>query len=79
MDFAKAEADDYARFAESLNEHFPIIDGLVHNAAQLGTLCPIEYYPESDWEDLIKVNLNAAFYLTKAAMPSLKRSKDGNL
>ena len=79
MDFATAGAEDYARLAESLNEHFPVIDGLVHNAAQLGTLCPIEYYPESDWENLIKVNLNSAFYLTKAAMPSLKRSKDARL
>ena len=79
MDFARAKADDYSRLAESLNEHFPIIDGIIHNAAQLGTLCPIEYYPNSEWEDLIKVNLNAAFYLTKAAMPSLKRSKDGRI
>ena len=79
MDFAKARAEDYSRLAASLDKHFPIIDGLIHNAAQLGALCPIEYYPDDDWEALINVNLNAVFYLTKAAMPSLKRSKDARL
>ena len=79
MDFAKAKAGDYSGLAASLDEHFPVIDGLIHNAAQLGTLCPVEYYPDNDWETLINVNLNAVFYLTKAAMPSLKRSEDARL
>ena len=38
MDFAKARAEDYSGLADSLDEHFPVIDGLIHNAAQLGTL-----------------------------------------
>ena len=79
MDFAKARAEDYSGLADSLDEHFPVIDGLIHNAAQLGTLCPVEYYPDNDWETLINVNLNAVFHLTKAAMPSLKRSEDARL
>ena len=79
MDFAKARAEDYLGLADSLDEHFPVIDGLIHNAAQLGTLCPVEYYPDNDWETLINVNLNAVFHLTKAAMPSLKRSEDARL
>jgi NAD(P)-dependent dehydrogenase (short-subunit alcohol dehydrogenase family) len=79
MDFAKARAEDYSGLADSLDRHFPVIDGLIHNAAQLGTLCPVEYYPDNDWETLINVNLNAVFHLTKAAMPSLKRSEDARL
>ena len=79
MDFATANANDYTALAESLAENFPVLGGVLHNAGLLGTLCPLEYYPDADWEKLVKVNLNAAFYLTKATLPSLKQSADSRL
>ena len=79
MAFSTANADDYTALGESLTESFPVLDGLLHNAGLLGTLCPIEHYPGAEWEKLVKVNLDATFFLTKAAMPSLQRSGDGRL
>lgn len=79
MDFATASADDYKVLGDSLAENFPVLDGVLHNAGLLGTLCPIEHYPDADWDKLVKVNLNATFFLTKAVMPSLQRSNDGRL
>jgi len=79
IDFSTASAEDYKALGESLTKNFPVLDGLLHNAGLLGPLCPIEHYPDADWEKLAKVNLNANFFLTKAAMPSLQRSDDGRL
>lgn len=79
MDFAKAQADDYKLLAESLNEQFPALDGLLHNAALLGARSPIEFYPESEWETLMKVNVNAAFMLTRALLPALQNAASGRI
>ena len=40
---------------------------------------PVEFYPESDWQQLMQVNVNAAFYLSKALLPALSRSVDARL
>lgn len=79
LDFKTAGEQDYKLLAESLEEQFPRLDGLVHNAGLLGARSPIEYYPEKDWQDLMQVNVNAAFYLTRALLPSLTRSEDARL
>ena len=71
MDFAHAGADDYRRLAEHLNAETGVLDVLLHNAAMLGPRTPIQYYPDHDWETLMKVNVNAAFYLSKAVLPLL--------
>ena len=79
MDFATAQAEDYKVLAESLNEQFPALDGLLHNAALLGARSPIEYYPESDWEALMKVNVNATFMLTRVLLPALQSANNGRI
>ncbi len=79
LDFSKAGDADYKQLAESLNEQFECLDGLVHNAALLGARSPIEFYPEKDWADLMTVNVNAVFYLTRALLPALNRSPDARM
>lgn len=79
MDFASAQAADYKLLADSLNEQFPALDGLLHNAALLGARSPIEFYPESEWETLMKVNVNAAFMLTRALLPALQNAASGRI
>ena len=79
LDFRKAKSADFVLLAASLDAQFPCLDGLIHNAAMLGPRCPIEFYPEQDWQDLIQVNVTAAFGLTKALLPALARSADARL
>ncbi len=79
MDFAVAEADDYKMLAEHMTEQLPALDVLIHNAAILGARSPIEHYPDSDWEALMKVNVNAAFYLTKAVLPLLAAAENARV
>ncbi len=79
IDFRSATADDYLMLASSLNEQFDQLDGLIHNAALLGARTPIEFYPESDWDDLMQVNVKAAFLLTKTLLPALNQSADARI
>lgn len=79
LDFRTAKSEDFAQLAASLDAQFPSLDGLIHNAALLGPRSPIEFYPEKDWQDLMQVNVTAAFALTKALLPALTRSTDARL
>ncbi len=79
MDFAKASHEEYKVLADSLNEQFSALDGLLHNAALLGARSPIEFYPENDWDSLMTVNVNAAFHLTRALLPALQQASSGRI
>ena len=79
LDFKTASMSDFKILAESLNDQFECLDGLIHNAALLGARTPIEFYPEQDWKDLMQVNVNAVFQLTQSLIPALTRSKSARL
>ena len=79
LDLNTAKIEDYQLLARSIDEQFDCLDGLLHSAALLGARAPIEFYPEQDWQSLMEVNVNAAFYLTKALLPALARSQDDRL
>lgn len=79
LDFRTAQTTEFVQLALSLDAQFPCLDGLIHNAAMLGPRCPIEFYPEQEWHDLMQVNVTAAFALTKVLLPALSRSEDARL
>jgi 3-hydroxybutyrate dehydrogenase len=47
------------------------VDILVNNAG-IQFVSPIEDFPDEKWEAIININLMAAFYATKAAIPGMK-------
>ncbi|MFN3976400.1 MAG: SDR family oxidoreductase [Aquificaceae bacterium] len=53
-------------------ERLKRIDLLVNNASILGERLSIEEYPEEVWEDVIRVNINGVFYITKYALPYMR-------
>lgn len=79
LDFATADSEDYRVLATSVMEQFPCLDGLVHNAGVLGARTPIEFYPEKDWQEVMQVNVNAVFYLTRSLLPTLTQAADARL
>ena len=79
LDLEKALARDYDALADALLERFGRLDGLLHNAALLGTLTPIEHYDVPTWYRVMHVNVTAAFALTQVLLPALKRSADAAL
>lgn len=79
MDLAIAGQEDYDILGRSIQEQFPALDGLLHNASELGALGPIQYYAPESWMKLMQINVNAAFLLTRALLPALLQSPDGRI
>ena len=76
MDLASADANSYETLAESLSEEFGRLDGLVHNAGILGERYSIEQYDATLWQEVMHVNVTAAFALTQVCLPMLKAASD---
>ncbi len=49
----------------AISQEFEVLDGIIHNAAILGTMSSLEDYDLSSWDEVMKVNLRAPFILTK--------------
>jgi NAD(P)-dependent dehydrogenase (short-subunit alcohol dehydrogenase family) len=79
LDLEKSLAPDYQAVASTVLERFGRLDGLLHNAAVLGTLSPIEHYDVPTWCRVLHVNLTAAFALTHVLLPALKLSADASI
>ncbi|MBS0319898.1 MAG: SDR family NAD(P)-dependent oxidoreductase [Proteobacteria bacterium] len=79
LDLAKAGADDFANVANALEGQLKRLDAIVHTAAQLGALGPLEHQSFDSWVSLLHVNVAAPMGLTRALMPLLKRAPDASV
>jgi NAD(P)-dependent dehydrogenase (short-subunit alcohol dehydrogenase family) len=79
LDLEKAVAQDYDRIADAIMQRYGRLDGLVHCAALLGTLTPVEQYDVPTWCRVMHVNLTAAFALTQVLLPALRNSADASV
>ncbi|WP_455217013.1 YciK family oxidoreductase [Kaarinaea lacus] len=79
LDLEKATPQDYAALAESIEKEFGRLDGILHAAATLGTLTPLELYDLTLWSRVMQVNLNAPYLLTRACLPLLKASPSASV
>jgi len=79
MDLASANANSYQTLASSLSAEFGRLDGLVHNASILGERFPIDQYDAVLWQQVMHVNVTAAFALTQVCMPMLQQSSDPSI
>ena len=58
----------------AISQEFEVLDGIIHNAALLGTMSSLEDYDLSSWDEVIKVNLRAPFILTKTLKVMLENA-----
>lgn len=79
LDLEKAIARDYDRIADAIGQRYGRLDGLVHCAALLGTLTPVDQYDVPTWCKVMHVNLTAAFALTQVLLPALRKSQDASV
>ncbi len=79
MDLASADANSYQTLAASLSEEFGRLDGLVHNAGILGERFSIEQYDAILWQQVMHVNVTAAFALTQVCLPMLQVASDPSI
>jgi NAD(P)-dependent dehydrogenase (short-subunit alcohol dehydrogenase family) len=76
LDLERALAADYEAVAAAVEKRYGRLDGLLHNAALLGTLTSIEQYDVPTFMRVMHVNVTAAFVLTRQLLPLLRASGD---
>ena len=59
------------RLAAAINQRWGRLDGLVANAATLGTLTPLSHLDPNVWDETISINLTAQWHLIKSMEPLL--------
>lgn len=79
LNFEGAVLKDYHDMAETLDKEFGRLDGILHNAGQLGRITPFEQYNPELWEQVMQVNLNGPIWMTQALLPLLKHSADASV
>ena len=76
MNLAGSMPEDYEECAARIESEYGRLDGLLHGAAVLGGLTALSRYPLERWAEVLQVNLNACFLLTRACLPLLARARD---
>lgn len=79
MNLETATETDYDALAATLEQEFGHLDGLLHNAGQLGLRTPIESYDPTVWQRVMQVNVNAPFMMTQALLSLLQLSADASI
>ncbi|MCF6218675.1 MAG: YciK family oxidoreductase [Gammaproteobacteria bacterium] len=74
-----ATRQDFQTLAGKIEQEFGQLDGILHNAATLGSLTPIEHYSAVEWNKVMQVNLTAPVFLTQACLNILKKSPDASI
>jgi len=79
LDLATATEDNINHLANGLAEEFSHLDGLLHNASVLGERRPIESAGYAAWLEVMQVNVNAQFLLTRALLPLLQAAPSASI
>jgi NAD(P)-dependent dehydrogenase (short-subunit alcohol dehydrogenase family) len=74
LDLACAGPEAYLELASILEKEFGGLDHIVHCAAHFSGLAPMDQIAPGEWMTAIQVNLTAAWAMTVACLPQLRRS-----
>lgn len=76
LDLEGAGPDDYAEMAARIGDAFGGLDGLLHCAADMPGLTPLEHTDPAAFARAIHVNLTARWWLTQACLPLMRKAED---
>lgn len=79
LNLESATAKDYQDLANTLEQQLGRLDGILHNAAFLGSVTPLQNYELELWPRVMQVNLNAPYLLTRACLPLMEKSDDASI
>jgi len=79
VDLEGATPENYQELQDNILDKFTKLDGLIHNAAILGTQMPIDQYDIKLWYSTLQINLSAPFMLTQFLIPALMKSDDARI
>jgi 3-hydroxybutyrate dehydrogenase len=73
-----AKPAEIAAMVHDAEQAFGSLDVLVNNAG-IQYVAPIEEFPVEKWDQIIAINLSAAFHAIRAAVPGMKSRKWGRI
>jgi len=79
LDLATADEQQCQALAAALEENFGHLDGVLHNASVLGERRPIESATYKAWQEVMQVNVNGQFVLTRYLLPLLQQAPSASI
>ena len=79
MNLEGATAKDFEDMQVTLEKEFGRLDGILHNAALLGSLMPIAQFDMEHWGKIMQTNLTAPYMLTRICLPLLDKSENASV
>jgi NAD(P)-dependent dehydrogenase (short-subunit alcohol dehydrogenase family) len=79
LDLEQATPERCQQLAEEVAAHVPRLDGVLHNAGLLGDIVTMEKQDPAVWQQVMRVNIDATFFLTQALLPLLLKSTSASL
>jgi NAD(P)-dependent dehydrogenase (short-subunit alcohol dehydrogenase family) len=79
LNLSHTKLDDYLSLLRTIEKKEGRLDGILHNAALLGPIMPLQSYDPETWDEVMNVNLRAPFQLTQALLPLLSQSNDASV
>ncbi len=79
VDLLEITPESATKLAQAVYDDFGKLDGLLHNAAELGSPSPLDQYDLEYWNKVMHTNLQAPYFLTRALLPLLKQDDTTNI
>ena len=73
IDLLEITPESVTVLAQAIQKDFGTLDGIIHNAAELGSPSPMDQYDMKYWNDVMQINLHAPYLITRALLPLLKQ------
>ncbi|QIZ75879.1 YciK family oxidoreductase [Ferrimonas lipolytica] len=79
LDMGGATEQNFIDFGETIDEQFGQLDGVLHNASELGTLTPFEQIDLDTFTKVMQINVTSQLFLTKALLPVLRKAPQASI
>lgn len=79
MRLDSATSADMYKLSEHIENEFGRLDGILHNASELGEIMPLKEYDIELFERIMHINCTSVFMMTKIFMPLLEKAKNASV
>ncbi len=79
FDLAGASEVQYHELADTIEEKYGQLEGLLHSATELDAFTPMSIHSTMAWGHTLNVNLNAPFLLTQVLLPLLQKAEHASI